>query len=126
MDNIVEAMSYKYPNVGWTQRGGLETGYAGLEAVKDDGNGRAIPDNDNFITEEEYNTAITEYKVIKGWKEVREKRGQMLKDSDHKMLSDYSITAEKKEEWETYRQALRDIPQDYDSPDEVVYPDKPE
>ena len=42
------------------------------------------------------------------------------------MVSDAPITAEKKEEWETYRQSLRDIPQDYDSPDEVVYPDKPE
>jgi hypothetical protein len=41
------------------------------------------------------------------------------------MVSDITITTEKKEEWTTYRQALRDIPQDYDSPDEVVYPTKP-
>ena len=60
------------------------------------------------------------------WRKIRKERNQFLKDSDHKMLSDYSITAEKKVEWTTYRQALRDIPQDYDSPDEVVYPDKPE
>jgi len=125
LDTIVESMSYKYPNVGWTQRGGMETGYAGLEAVKDDGNGYAISDPDNMITEEEYNEAIAEFEVFDGWVKVRKERNQLLKDSDYTMLKDYPTTVPE-QEWITYRQSLRDIPQDYDSPDEVVYPDKPE
>ena len=74
---------------------------------------------DAQISDEEI---ISEYK----WGEIRAKRNQLLKDSDYIMFPDITISAEKKEEWETYRQSLRDIPQDYDSPDEVVYPDKPE
>ena len=42
------------------------------------------------------------------------------------ILADAPVDETQKQEWTTYRQALRDIPQDYDSPDEVVYPDKPE
>jgi len=67
-----------------------------------------------------------ENKTNEAWRKIRKERNQLLKDSDYIMVSDAPITTEKKEEWEAYRQALRDIPQDYDSPDEVVYPDKPE
>ena len=67
-----------------------------------------------------------ENKTNEAWEKIRKERNQLLKDSDYIMVSDAPVTTEKKEEWETYRQVLRDIPQDYDSPDEVVYPDKPE
>ena len=123
--NIITAIDYKYPDIGWVHRGGEEAGYSGLEAIKDDGTGSAIPDTDGMISEEEYNIAISEYEVIGGWINVRKERDKLLKESDYIMISDITITTEKKEEWTTYRQALRDIPQDYDSPDEVVYPDKP-
>jgi hypothetical protein len=66
-----------------------------------------------------------ENKNNEAWRKIRKERNQLLKDSDYIMFPDITITTEKKEEWTTYRQALRDIPQDYDSPDEVVYPDKP-
>jgi len=66
-----------------------------------------------------------ENKNNEAWRKIRKERNQLLKDSDYIMFPDITITTEKKEEWETYRQALRDIPQDYDSPDEVVYPTKP-
>ena len=66
-----------------------------------------------------------ENKNNEAWRKIRKERNQLLKDSDYIMFPDITISAEKKEEWETYRQALRDIPQDYDSPDEVVYPTKP-
>ena len=59
------------------------------------------------------------------WKKIRKERNQLLKDSDYIMVSDAPITTEKKEEWETYRQSLRDIPQTFSNPDEVVYPTKP-
>ena len=82
---------------------------------------------EKYVTPEECRTLI-EASVTdeEKWVSVRHGRNQLLKDSDYIMFPDITITTEKKEEWETYRQSLRDIPQDYDSPDEVVYPDKPE
>jgi hypothetical protein len=56
---------------------------------------------------------------------IRKERNKLLKDSDYIMVSDAPVDETQKQEWTTYRQALRDIPQDYDSPDEVVYPTKP-
>ena len=60
------------------------------------------------------------------WKKIRKERNQLLGESDYMILADAPVDETQKQEWTTYRQALRDIPQDYDSPDEVVYPDKPE
>ncbi len=122
MSNI-QALILKYPGVEWIQRGGA---FAGLQAVKDDGTGQAISDPDNMITEEEYNEAIAEFEVFDGWVKVRKERNQLLKDSDYIMFPDITITTEKKQEWTTYRQSLRDIPQTFSNPDDVIYPDKPE
>ena len=40
---------------------------------------------------------------------IRRKRNILLNDCDFYMMPDYPITSSKKTEWETYRQALRDI-----------------
>jgi len=60
------------------------------------------------------------------WKIIRAERDKLLRESDYLILADAPVDETQKQEWTTYRQVLRDIPQDYDSPDEVVYPDKPE
>jgi hypothetical protein len=39
-------------------------------------------------------------------------------------MSDYPIVD--KSDWEAYRQSLRDIPQDYDDADDIVWPEAPE
>ena len=59
------------------------------------------------------------------WQGVRRERDTMLRDSDKIMLPDYPIQDPALEAWEVYRQALRDIPQDYDDADDVVYPEEP-
>jgi hypothetical protein len=120
---ILEALERKYPNAEFVLVGNV---YSGLRAIKDNGSGSEMPDPDNMITEEEYNEAIAEFEVFDGWVKVRKQRNQLLKDSDYIMFPDITISAEKKEEWETYRQSLRDIPQTFSNPDDVTYPDKPE
>ena len=120
---VLKALERKYPNAGFVLVGNV---YSGLRAIKDNGSGSEMPDPDNMITEEEYNEAIAEFEVFDGWVKVRKQRNQLLKDSAYIMVSDAPIDETQKQEWTTYRQVLRDIPQDYDSPDEVVYPDKPE
>tara|TARA_R100001143_G_scaffold8287_1_gene10474 strand:+ start:339 stop:704 length:366 start_codon:yes stop_codon:yes gene_type:complete len=57
------------------------------------------------------------------WNIVRVERDALLSDSDHVMLADFPL--EDKSDWETYRQELRDIPQDYDDPDDVEFPNEP-
>ena len=67
-----------------------------------------------------------ENKNNEAWRKIRKERNKLLKDSDYIMVSDAPITTEKKEEWTTYRQSLRDIPQTFSNPDDVTYSDKPE
>jgi|TARA_R110000822_G_scaffold90726_5_gene209567 hypothetical protein len=59
---------------------------------------------------------------------VRSSRSDLLTQSDWTQFPDSPLTTAKKAEWVTYRQALRDIPEDYSSAtslDDVVWPTKP-
>ena len=57
------------------------------------------------------------------WQGVRRERDSLLSGSDHILMPDYPM--EDKSDWEAYRQELRDIPQDFDDPDDVEYPEEP-
>ena len=59
------------------------------------------------------------------WGMIREKRNELIKLTDWSQTSDAPLTPEKKAEFTAYRQALRDIPQTYDNPDDIVWPTKP-
>ena len=122
------------------QYGGLERSLAEIKAIKEKNGVKVFSINEEQYTDlqdgcdaSESSGVVTiiksaewlENKNNEAWRKIRKERNQLLKDSDYIMFPDITITTEKKEEWTTYRQALRDIPQDYDSPDEVVYPDKP-
>lgn len=62
------------------------------------------------------------------WYSVRLQRDRLLSESDTYVLPDRwaAMTPEKQQEWTTYRQALRDLPQTYSDPNDVVWPTKPE
>ena len=60
-----------------------------------------------------------------GWEEVREWRDYMLAESDWTQLSDSPLSSEEKGIWVTYRQDLRDIPQDYITAGDVEWPETP-
>lgn len=59
------------------------------------------------------------------WDNIRSRRNILLGESDWTQLADVSLSDEKKEEWRLYRQSLRDIT-NFDSPDHVIWPNKPE
>lgn len=42
--------------------------------------------------------------------ELRLRRNQLLRDSDHMVLPDRGLSPERYEKWVQYRQALRDLP----------------
>ena len=52
----------------------------------------------------------------------RAKRDELLKATDHYGLSDVTMS----DEMTTYRQALRDVPQQETFPQEITWPEKPE
>lgn len=61
---------------------------------------------------------------------VRPIRNNLLTYSDWSQLPDSPLSEEKKEAWANYRQALRDftgtIPNDINSVDEIVFPERSE
>jgi hypothetical protein len=58
------------------------------------------------------------------WRQIRNQRDELLKQSDLLVLIDKweTLTEERKQEIRVYRQALRDIPQSFESPEDVVWP----
>jgi hypothetical protein len=59
------------------------------------------------------------------WESVRARRDHLLKESDLLVLIDRweTLTQEKKEKIKIYRQALRDLPNIYNNPEEIVWPE---
>ena len=56
---------------------------------------------------------------------IRDMRDGLLEDSDWMMTTDSPLTDEKRTEWQTYRQALRDLPQSNTDPFSIVFPTRP-
>lgn len=62
--------------------------------------------------------------VAEGWVDVIEKRDRLMVDADH--LVNIAMDNEQDvKPFRAYRQALRDIPQTYSNPEDVVWPQKP-
>lgn len=58
------------------------------------------------------------------WENIRVQRNELLLESDWTQLSDSPISEQKKVEWQTYRQELRDITSQQD-PFNIIWPTKP-
>lgn len=58
---------------------------------------------------------------------IRERRNRLLNESDHFVLPDIwnSLSEEKKLEWKSYRQSLRDVPQNVIDLYNPVWPNRP-
>lgn len=66
-----------------------------------------------------------ENSTIRKWEDIRAERDSLLAACDWTQLRDCRLSEEKIEEWTEYRQALRDLPQTYDTPDELIFPQPP-
>ena len=70
---------------------------------------------------------VTPPNVVPEW--LRQRRNLLLTDSDWTQGADSPLSSSKKTEWQTYRQALRDLPTTYPNPTskgDIVWPTKPE
>lgn len=63
--------------------------------------------------------------VKRVWESVRRKRKNLLEESDWTQITDSPLSQQKKLEWSTYRQQLRDLPGNFTNPNEVVWPIPP-
>jgi len=78
--------------------------------------------NNKQLTPIDYTSSIP---VTLSWRDVKGRRNQLLSESDWTQLPDAVLTLEEKSAWQNYRQKLRDIPQDYATPDDVIFPTPP-
>jgi len=83
---------------------------------------------ENEVIEYEDIDIITEQEILDSinsmWVNVRSRRNIELLESDWTQVLDSPFTEEEKEEWQTYRQSLRDITLQSD-PFNIVWPIKP-
>lgn len=77
-------------------------------------------------TLEEIEAVRVQAEVSIEWKRIRKERDIILKNTDWTQLNNAPLTAEQVAAWATYRQDLRDLPQVFDDPDFVIWPDQPE
>ncbi len=66
------------------------------------------------------------FDVSDPWQRLRYERNFILNKSDRKMLWDSPLTDAQKQEWATYRQALRDLPANTEDPSAPLWPTTPE
>ncbi len=59
------------------------------------------------------------------WRAARLERGMLLRNSDWTAVTDTALSEAQQTAWETYRQELRDLPQDYDDAEDIVWPEAP-
>ena len=89
-----------------------------------DANGTAIESDDTStwgVTWSQVSTKKDELVAAEPMRLLREERDRKLADTDWWATSDRTMT----DDQTTYRQALRDVPANYSSLDDVVWPTKP-
>ena len=81
-----------------------------------DGDGNQITIDQSLV-----NTAASAIQTELNWQNLRDKRNQLLSETDYLALSDVTMSSE----MQTYRQALRDLPANTSDPANPVWPTKP-
>jgi hypothetical protein len=98
-------------------------------AVKPSGSYRAVTPSMDLADDERYYESLPaptqEQIASEKWAEVRVRRDRLMSACDWTQLPDAALTAQQKLDWADYRQALRDIPQDFGNPDDVIFPEAP-
>jgi hypothetical protein len=81
-----------------------------------------LNNNENQLVVVDGKLVLTVRERIITWQTIRLERNDRLNGSDHTQITDYPGD---KEAWSIYRQQLRDIPQTFANPEEVVWPELP-
>lgn len=81
-----------------------------------------LEDGTIIIEEDPYRTQLMNEGL---WQTIRMRRNLLLSASDWTQLPDAQLTPEKKQQYQEYRQQLRNIPQSSQNPSEIVWPIEP-
>ena len=109
--DIAAVLTALYPDALWSESG---NDYSTL--VWDESNAQPKP------TKAKLEKAWPEVETDLKWAAVRAERDRLLAASDWTQVADAPVD---QAAWAAYRQQLRDIPQTFDNPDDVVWPEEP-
>ena len=109
MTDYAAVLTRQYPDAAWSLNGDDYSGLVWLD-------GTAKPSQATL------DAAWPAVQEALAWDAVRAERDRLLAASDWTQVADAPVDAEA---WATYRQTLLDIPQDFASPDAVVWPPAP-
>ena len=118
----------------WNEKYHIAEGFLPFEEIKPeyDSNTYILRSND-IVIDDDGKYASRSWVVIEkteeqllaeleaAWQSIRDTRNQLLAQSDWTQLADVPANPE----WVVYRQTLRDITDMFDTPDAVIWPDKP-
>jgi hypothetical protein len=107
--NIPATLAYFWPGAEWSLK---DNDYASL----------VWHSNTQKPSEEDLSAAWPAVRDALAWDAVRAERDALLAASDWTQVADAPVDAAV---WAVYRQALRDVPQDYADPEDVVWPTAP-
>jgi len=112
MTDYAAVLTALYPGAEWSLNGDT---YDGLTWLSEG----------DAPSQQELDDAWPAVRDARAWGRVRAERDRLLTDSDWTQVADAPLTASEKQAWADYRQALRDVPQDFPTPDDVVWPEAP-
>ena len=87
--------------------------------------------SDYWVVDAEAQTVTTDQDqadadaLASSWTALRSERDALLVSSDWTQYNDSPLTDEVKTSWQTYRQALRDLPENTDDPADPTWPPPP-
>ena len=85
-----------------------------------------LTDEEQAAVDSERANHLSVVRPAQRFSELRRDRNQLLSDTDYIFGSDApSMSDERRNEWRTYRQALRDLPANTPDPSSVTWSDKP-
>jgi hypothetical protein len=65
------------------------------------------------------------FNALRDWDDLRTERNTKLTESDWTQYNDSPLTDEVKTSWQTYRESLRDLPENTDDPADPTWPTPP-
>jgi hypothetical protein len=86
----------------------------------------SYPEKPSELHEFDYSTEQWYLNTTRAWDAIRAKRQYLLQSCDWTTLPDVSLPEEKRAQWISYRQALRDITTTQTDPTNIIWPTPPQ
>lgn len=85
-----------------------------------------FPEGYEKPSKEEFEAKLQENLTKKAFDILRKARNKKLLECDWTQFHNSPLSETKKQEWDTYRQALRDLPANTEDPANPIWPDRPD